>query len=111
MLTDAVSLSVLRLLSVKPNLSQREVATAVGVSLGKANYCLRALITKGLVKTENYRKSSNKRAYLYVLTPAGVVAKADLMRRFLVRKVREYEALRHEIEWLRRDSEHAAQTE
>ena len=76
----------------------------MGVSLGKANYCLRALIAKGLVKAENYRKSSNKLAYLYLLTPAGVAAKADMTRRFLARKVNEYEALGKEIERLERES-------
>lgn len=104
MVTDATSLSVLRLLAASPHLSQREVASSVGVSLGTANYCVRALIAKGFVKAENYRKSSNKVAYLYLLTPAGVAGKADLARRFLARKVKEYEALRHEIEVLRRES-------
>ena len=103
--SDPTSLSVLRLLAASPHLSQREVASSVGVSLGKANYCLRALIAKGFVKAENYRKSSNKLAYLYLLTPAGVAAKADLTRRFLARKVIEYEALRQEIEGLERETE------
>ena len=105
MVTDQTSLSVLRLLATSPHLSQRELASFVGVSLGKANYCLRALIAKGLVKAENYRKSSNKLAYLYFLTPAGVAAKADLTRQFLARKVKEYEALRLEIEGLERERE------
>lgn len=103
-MTDPTSLSVLRLLAASPHLSQREVASSVGVSLGKANYCLRALIAKGFVKAKNYRKSGNKLAYLYLLTPAGVAAKADLTRRFLARKTEEYDALRHEIERLRGES-------
>jgi MarR family transcriptional regulator, temperature-dependent positive regulator of motility len=77
----------------------------LGVSLGKANYCLRALITKGLVKAENYRKSDNKLAYLYLLTPSGFAAKAELTRAFLARKTQEYEALRTEIDRLRTESE------
>lgn len=103
--SDATSLGMLRLLAASPHLSQREVASSVGVSLGKANYCLRALIAKGFVKAENYRKSSNKLAYLYLLTPAGVAAKADLTRQFLARKVIEYEALRQEIEGLERETD------
>jgi EPS-associated MarR family transcriptional regulator len=101
---DPASLKVLRLLAASPCLSQRDVASLVGVSLGKANYCLRALIAKGFVKAENYRKSRNKLAYLYCLTPSGIAAKADLTRQFLARKVREYEALRDEIEGLERES-------
>ena len=80
----------------------------MGVSLGKANYCLRALIAKGFVKAKNYRKSGNKLAYLYLLTPAGVAAKAELTRQFLARKVKEYEVLRQEIEGLERESEFVA---
>lgn len=109
--TDSTTLNVLRLLAVSPRLSQREVASAVGVSVGKVNYCLRALIGKGLVKAKNYRKSSNRLAYLYLLTPAGVAAKADLTRRFLARKVKEYEALRQEIEELKSESEFVADAE
>jgi EPS-associated MarR family transcriptional regulator len=81
------------------------VASSLGVSLGKANYCLRALISKGLVKAENCRSSKNKLSYLYILTPSGVAAKAELTRHFLARKVAEYEALRIEIETLRQESE------
>ena len=83
----------------------------MGVSLGKANYCLRALIAKGFVKAKNYRKSGNKLAYLYLLTPAGVAAKADLTRQFLARRVKEYELLRQEIEGLERESEFVADSE
>ena len=100
---DETTLGLLRLLAVSQTISQREVASSLGVSLGKAHYCLRALISKGLVKAENYRKSSNKLAYLYLLTPTGIAAKADLTRRFLIHKVAEYESLRVEIEGLRRE--------
>ena len=103
-MTDPTLLGVLRVLASSPRLSQREIASSVGVSLGKANYCLRALIAKGFVKAENYRKSSNKLAYLYLLTPAGLAAKAELTRQFLSRKVKEYEELRLEIERLERES-------
>ena len=95
----------MRALATTPAASQRELASSLGMSLGKANYVLRALIEKGFLKAENYRTSKNKLSYLYVLTPAGIAAKATLTRQFLGRKVKEYEALRVEIEQLRRDSE------
>ena len=100
----------MRLLRAKPELSQRELASSLGMSLGKANYCLRALIEKGFVKAENYRNSRNKLAYVYVLTPSGMAAKADLTRQFLARKMREYEELRLEIDGLQRESDSAAQS-
>jgi EPS-associated MarR family transcriptional regulator len=102
---EAAQLELLRLLGSKPRVTQREAASALGVSLGKANYCLRALIAKGLVKAENYRKSDNKLAYLYLLTPSGIVAKAELTRGFLSRKIREYEELRAEIDRLQQEAE------
>lgn len=77
------------------------------MSLGKANYCLHALIAKGFVKAENYRNSHNKLAYLYLLTPSGLTAKANLTRHFLARKVREYEELRLEIERLQQETDRA----
>jgi EPS-associated MarR family transcriptional regulator len=81
------------------------MARDLGVSLGKANYCMRALIGKGFVKVQNFRNSRNKRAYLYLLTPAGSAAKAKLTRDFLVVKREEYDALRQEVEQLQRESE------
>jgi EPS-associated MarR family transcriptional regulator len=95
---------MMRLLSDKPELSQREVASSLGMSLGKVNYCLKALIEKGFVKAENYRNSNNKLGYFYLLTPTGIAAKAELTRQFLARKVREYEELRLEIERLQRET-------
>lgn len=99
-MTDPSQYDLLRALGEKPEQSQRQLASSVGVSLGKVNYCLRALIEKGFVKAQNYRKSNNKLAYLYVLTPSGMAAKAELTRRFLERKSREYEELRAEFERL-----------
>jgi len=98
-------LGVLRLLEDSPSRSQREVASELGMSLGKVNYLLKALLDKGFVKIQNFRNSSNKRAYAYLLTPEGVAAKADLTRNFLARKIAEYDALKLEIERLRRESE------
>jgi EPS-associated MarR family transcriptional regulator len=106
--TDSTSLSVLRLLGTNPCTSQRELASFAGVSLGKVNYCLRSLIAKGFVKAQNYRKSRNRLAYLYLLTPTGLAAKAELARDFLARKLHEYEALRLEIERLERESRFVA---
>jgi EPS-associated MarR family transcriptional regulator len=104
MRTEASELQLMRLLAERPELSQRQVATSLGMSLGKANYCLRVLIGKGFVKAQNYRSSTNKLAYLYLLTPSGIAAKAELTHRFLTRKMREYEELRLEIERLSRES-------
>ena len=84
-------------------MSQRELAEQIGISLGKTNYCLKALIGKGWVKIENFRNSSNKSAYLYELTPAGINEKMRVTKRFLARKLREHEQLTGEIERLRRE--------
>ena len=86
---------------LNPRISQRELAGELGVSLGKANYCIKAMIDKGLVKANNFKNSDNKRAYFYVLTPRGIEAKAKISVRFLARKMEEYEALRVEIEQLK----------
>ncbi len=94
-------LKVLRHLEDNPNVTQRELAETLGVSLGKTNYCLKALINKGLVKAKNFKNSANKRAYLYILTPKGIETKARISVRFLQRKMEEYEALRLEIEQLK----------
>ena len=101
---ERVLLEVLRLLDARPLISQRKVATSLGFSLGKANYCIRALIEQGLVKSENYRQRSNKIGYFYMLTPSGIVAKVELTRYFLARKMLEYEKLRMEIEQLQLES-------
>lgn len=96
---------VLRLLERNPELSQREVANALGVSLGAANYVLRALVEKGQVKVQNFRAADNKLRYAYILTPSGIEAKAHLTLGFLRRKYAEYEALKLEIEGLEADLE------
>jgi EPS-associated MarR family transcriptional regulator len=102
---ENAELEVMRLLGTQPELTQRKVASSLGMSLGKANYCLRALIAKGFVKAENYRNSSNKLAYFYLLTPSGIAAKADLTREFLKIKMREYEQLGAEIERLKKEND------
>ncbi len=94
-------LKVLRHLEDNPNVTQRELAETLGESLGKTNYCLKALIKKGLVKSKNFKNSANKRAYLYILTPQGIETKALISVKFLQRKMEEYETLRQEIEQLK----------
>ena len=94
-------LRVLRLLEVNPQLSQRNLADALGISLGKTNYCLKALLGKGFIKMQSFDKSQNKLAYAYLLTPMGITEKAGLTVRFLARKVAEFESLTLEIETLK----------
>ena len=94
---------VLKILEQNPQVSQRELASELGVSLGKVNYCLKALIEKGLVKANNFKNSSNKLAYVYVLTPSGIEAKAKISMEFLQRKMEEYEVLGVEIEQLKKE--------
>ena len=98
---DELRLKVLRALEANPELSQRQLAAELGVSLGGVNYALKALMERGFVKADNFRKSGRKVAYLYVLTPKGVVEKASLAGAFLGRKLEEYEVLRQEIEALK----------
>ncbi len=88
----------MRLIEVNPEMSQREMSRQLGISLGGVNYCLRALIEKGLVKMQRFRGSDRKLAFAYVLTPRGIGEKTHLTRRFLARKMKEYEALKAEIE-------------
>ena len=94
---------VLRLLQDNPEMSQRDLAEAVGGSVGGIHYVLNALIDKGMVKLGNFTAAEDKRRYAYVLTPKGIAQKAALTRAFLVRKMEEYEALREEIEALQVD--------
>ena len=94
---------LLRLLETRPELSQRDLARELGTSLGKTNYCLNALIDKGLVKVRNFRNSQNKLGYAYLLTPRGIDSKASIAVQFLKRKMAEYEMLKQEIEQLQRE--------
>jgi EPS-associated MarR family transcriptional regulator len=103
-----VHYKLMRLLETNPDMSQRDVARELGVSVGKVNYCLRALVGKGWIKATRFKNSQNKAAYMYLLTPRGLEEKASLTVRFLRAKVREYEALREEIRQIRRDAKGAA---
>ena len=98
---DELRLRVLRALEANPELSQRQLAAELGVSLGGVNYALKALIERGFVKADNFRRSGNKVAYLYLLTTKGVAEKSSLATAFLGRKLEEYDVLRQEIEALK----------
>jgi EPS-associated MarR family transcriptional regulator len=103
-LNEETHYKVLRLLEANPKMSQRDVARELGISLGKVNYCLQALIGRGWVKASNFKNSNNKAAYLYLLTPRGIDQKTRLAVRFLRIKMQEYEKLRVEIETIRREA-------
>lgn len=100
-------LPLLKMLHSHPHLSQRELAEEMDISLGKVNYCLRALLEKGLIKLENFHHSSNKRKYAYLLTPAGIEEKTRITMAFLRRKQAEYDALALEINSLKQELDHA----
>lgn len=96
-------LNVLREINGNPAMTQRELAGRLGISLGKTNFILKALIHKGLVKAQNFKNSSNKKAYIYFLTPSGIEEKARITYSFLKRKNREYEQLEEQIRLLKKE--------
>ena len=100
MLTDEYRYKILKLVEAKPEISQRELARELGISLGKANFCLKALMEVGLLKATNFRNSKNKLAYMYLLTPNGIEEKTRVTLRFLKNKMDEYAALELEIKIL-----------
>jgi EPS-associated MarR family transcriptional regulator len=104
MLTDEYRYKILKILEANPEISQRDLARALGVSLGRTNFCLKALIERGLLKATNFRNSSNKLAYMYLLTPKGIEEKSVITARFLKIKMQEYANLEAEIEELRQDA-------
>ena len=93
----------MRLIEANPDLSQRELAREMGVSVGKLHYCLKALVDRGFVKMRNFSQSGNKLNYAYILTPTGLQEKAQVTVRFLNRKMQEYENLKGEIEMLKQE--------
>lgn len=105
MIKDEDRYRILKLLAENSDMNQRQLANELGISLGKINYCLKALIEKGLVKANNFRKNPNKEAYVYLLTSQGIEEKARVTLRFLRRKQKEYEALQIELEELRQEAE------
>jgi len=102
-LDDETRYRLLKALESNPELTQRQLAEELGVSVGKTNFCLKALMEKGWVKLGNARRNPNKGAYVYLLTPSGVKEKAQVARRFLQRKRAEYEALEREIRVLQQE--------
>lgn len=102
---NEIHFQTLRLIERRPELTQRELAAELGVSVGKANYVLAALIEKGLIKARNFKNSRNKIAYAYYLTPSGIEEKARITVSFLKRKVHEYEQMKQEIEELKQEME------
>lgn len=103
MLDETTHYSLLKTLEETPDLSQRDLAKRLGVSLGKVNFCLNALVEKGSLKVNNFRNSGNKLAYAYILTPQGLESRARMTVAFLKYKTQEYERLKREIEELQRE--------
>ena len=101
---------VLKILEANPNLTQRQMAKDLNVSLGKTNYVIRALIEGGWVKLNNFKRHDHKMAYIYLLTPQGVAQKARLAKMFLNRKLLEYNKLKEEIEMLKRETHDSVET-
>ena len=104
MLTDEYRYRILKILESNPGASQRDIARDLGVSLGRVNFCLQALVEKGLVKANNFRNSTTKQTYLYLLTPKGFDEKAKVTLRFLKSKLAEYETIKAELAELQRDA-------
>ena len=111
MLTDEYRYKILKRLESNPKISQRELAQELSISLGKVNYCLKALMQKGLLKVNNFRNNQNKSVYLYLLTPNGVEEKTKVTLRFMQYKMDEYETLKQEIKVLQREAARAGQSE
>ena len=101
---DEITYKLLKSIEENPLQSQRKLSQSLGISLGKLNYCLKALVDKGLVKAGNFRKNPHKQDYLYLLTPQGIEEKTKVTLRFLKRKVKEYESLKQEIEELQKEA-------
>ena len=109
MLTDEYRYKILKILEQNPKISQRNLARELGTSLGRTNYCLKALIKVGLLKVTNFRNNRNKLAYIYLLTPSGIKEKSLITERFLKSKLQEYEALEAEINVLRKETKNTTE--
>ena len=108
MLTDEYRYKILKILATNPEISQRDLAKKLDISLGRVNFCLKALIEKGLLKASNFRNNQNKLAYMYLLTPQGLEEKTVITARFLKLKLQEHAKLKAEIEELRNDFNQSA---
>jgi EPS-associated MarR family transcriptional regulator len=107
-LSDETRYNLLRLLEANPAMSQRDVARQLGISLGKVNFCVQALVEKGILKATNFKNSKHKAAYMYLLTPRGIEEKAQVTARFLQKKIQEYEELRADIARIREEVDRSA---
>jgi len=101
---DGMDYYLFKILQENPQISQRDLAARLGISLGKVNYCLHALIERGWVKVANFRKNNHKSAYAYYLTPKGIEEKARIAARFLRQKMIEFDTLKKEIEHLKQET-------
>ncbi len=102
-INDENRYKILKLLAANPDTSQRQIAQTLGISLGKVNYCLKALMAKGWIKAGNFKRNPDKKAFTYLLTLKGVEEKANVTLRFLERKQSEHEALMQELKELRNE--------
>ncbi len=102
-LTEETSYRLIKILEANPEISQRQLAQEMGISLGKVNYCLKGLIEKGIIKAQNFKNSKNKLAYAYLLTPDGLEEKARITARYLKCRLTEYQVLQREIEMLQKE--------
>ena len=102
-MNDELQHRIFKIIEQRPSINQRELSRELGISLGKANYCLKALVGKGWVKINNFRNNHNKLAYAYILTPSGIDEKASVTLRYLKRKMREYDELKLAVEELKKE--------
>ena len=110
-MNDSIHYHILKQIQDNPEVTQREMAGKAGISLGKVNYCLKALVDKGLIKATNFKNSKNRAAYLYKLTPRGIEEKARVTVRFFKYKMQEYDRIKAEIEELRNEAQEGARGE
>lgn len=102
-MNDELQHRIFKIIEKNPSINQRELSRELGISLGKANYCLKALVEKGWVKINNFRNNRNKLAYAYILTPSGIDEKTSVTLRYLKHKMREYDELKLAVEELKRE--------
>lgn len=102
-MTDELQHKLFKTIAEHPQINQRELSKTLGISLGKANYCLKALMEKGWIKAQNFKNNKNKLSYVYLLTPGGIEQKASVTVRYLKRKMEEYEQLKAAVEELKRE--------
>lgn len=104
-MTDELQHKLFKAIAETPQMNQRELSQNLGISLGKANYCVKALVEKGWVKAQNFKNNKNKLSYIYILTPSGIDEKASVTIRYLKRKMQEYDELKAAVEELKKEAE------